>query len=451
MTAANFAARLGARTALVEKGRIGGDCTWTGCVPSKALLKAARVAHEARTASNFGIALPPPLTDMAEVKRYVTAAIRNVYQYETPEIFEQAGIRVIKGLARFVDPETLRVGDRLIKAKTFLITTGARPVAPPIRGLEKTPFINYEQIFDNERLPRTMSVIGAGPIGVEMAQAYQRLGSQVTLIDIELLPRDEPEAQEIILGILRDEGVSYLQGLATEVYQDGNHVVVDTPSGQSRSELLLVATGPSPNLKSLDLEKAGVRHSVAGIEVNDRLRTSADHIYAAGDVTGGHQFTHFAAWQAFQAVRNALLPGHSSGFTQTVPWVTYTDPEVAHIGLGEEEARERFGDSIRVYRQGMDRVDRAVCEDDTRGFLKVVTKSDGIILGATIVAARAGEVITELALAIERKLRFRDLASTIHPYPTYSSVVQQLAADVAVDQTLTGIQGKLIRGLSKLS
>ncbi len=450
ITAANFAAKLGARTALVEKDRIGGDCTWTGCVPSKALLKAAKVAHAARTAAHYGITVSPPIVDMVRVKQYVASAITKVYEYETPQTFEEAGVEVINAAAQFVDSQTMRAGDRLLKAKAFLITTGARAMVPPIPGLEKTRFITYERIFDIDRLPETMAIIGAGPIGVEMAQAYQRLGSQVTLIDVALLPREEPEARELILEVLRDEGVRYLEGLATAVRSDGNEVVIDTPSGQNRSELLLVATGRAPNLGALGLEKAGVRHSPKGIEVDDHLRTSVKHIYAAGDVTGGFQFTHFAAWQAFQAVRNALLPGHNSGFTLTVPWVTYTDPEVAHIGLTEAAAREQFGDAVRVYSRGMDHVDRAVCENDIRGFLKVVTTSDDVVLGATIVASRAGEVVTEFVVAMEKKLRLRDLAGTIHPYPTYSTAVGQLAADDAVDRTLAGTKGKLIRGISKL-
>ncbi len=450
ITAAKFAAKLGARTVLVEKGRIGGDCTWTGCVPSKALLKVAKVAHQSRIASRYGITVSAPTVDMARVRDYVTSAIENVYQFETPETFEQSGIEVISAPARFVDAGTIRAGDHVLKAKAFLITTGARPMVPPVAGLDQTPFITYEQIFDNQRLPRTMTIIGAGPIGVEMAQAYQRFGVRVTLIDIELLPREEPEARRIILETLQAEGVRYLEGLATKVYRGGDEVVIETASGQTRSELLLVATGRAPNVEGLGLEEAGVRYSTKGIEVDDRLRTNVAHIYAAGDVTGGYQFTHFAAWQAFQAVRNALLPGHSSGFTQNVPWVTYTDPEVAHIGLREEEARKRFPDAVHVHRHEMDHVDRAVCEDDTRGFLKVVTKSDDTILGATIVASRAGEVITEFVIAMDNKLRLSDLAGTIHPYPTYSTPVQQLGADVAVERALDGARGKVIRGISKL-
>ena len=323
-------------------------------------------------------------------------------------------------------------------------------MVPPIPGLEKTRFITYEQIFDSDRLPTTMAIIGGGPIGVEMAQAYQRLGSQVTVIDVALLPREEPESRGLILEVLQHEGVRYLEGLATQVRTDGSDVIIDTPSRQCRAKLLLVATGRAPNLAALDLEKAGVGHSPKGIEVDDQLRTSVKHIYAAGDVTGGFQFTHFAAWQAFQAIRNALLPGHRSGFTHAVPWVTYTDPEIAHIGLTEAEARLQFGKGVRVHRQEMSHVDRAICENDTQGFLKVVTASDDTVLGATIVASRAGEVITEFVIAIEKKLRLKDLAGTIRPYPTYSTAVAQLVTDVAVEQTLAGTQGRLIRGISKL-
>lgn len=451
LTAAGFAAQLGAKVALVEKNRIGGDCTWTGCVPSKALLKAAKIAHEARVAAHYGIITEPPRTEMAKVREYVRGAIQEVYQFETPEELKDQGIDVVMAEARFHDAATIQAGDRVLTSKYFLLCTGAHPFIPPLEGLSKTPYITYEQIFDNDTLPRSMIVIGAGPIGMEMAQAYQRLGANVTVVGERLLPKEESEVQEVMSRIFEREGLKFAWGRATSARQEGREIIITTDRGsEARGAMLLVAAGRRPTVKGLQLEKVGVSYSNKGIEVDDQLRTNIRNIYAAGDVVGGYQFTHFAGWQAFQAVRNALLPGSSSGFTEIVPWVTFTDPEVAHVGMTEPQARAKFGDNIKVSRWEMKKTDRAVCENDSDGFIKVTSKKDGTLLGATIVAGRAGEAITEFIVALKNNLKVADLAGAIHAYPTYSTAVQQLAADVAIDNLLSGTAGRVIRGLSKL-
>ncbi len=359
LTAAAFAAKIGARVALIEKDRIGGDCTWTGCVPSKALLKAARVAHEVRTSSRFGIAANPPVVDMTKVRAYVRQAIQQVYRFESPEELAKQGIDLIQGSGQFVDATNIRVGEQLIQAKTFLLTTGARPRIPPIAGLSEVPFVTYEKIFDNDRLPRSMIVVGAGPVGMEMAQAYQRLGAQVSLVADRLLPKDEPEVREVMQRVFEREGIRLVRGRARSARKDGDEIVVSTDGEEARGDLLLIACGRKPAVDGLDLENAGVIYSEEGVPVDDQLRTNVKNIYAAGDVTGGYQFTHFAGWQAFQAVRNALLPGSTSGLTDLVPWVTFTDPEVAHVGLTEDQARARFGESIQVRHWDISRTDRA--------------------------------------------------------------------------------------------
>jgi pyruvate/2-oxoglutarate dehydrogenase complex dihydrolipoamide dehydrogenase (E3) component len=341
------------------------------------------------------------MIEMSRVREYVQSAIREVYQYETPEELRRSGIDVITAPARFIDSHTVQAGERTLQAKTFLITTGAHAFIPPIPGLDQVPFITYEHIFENERLPRTMTVIGAGPIGMEMAQAYQRLGSQVTVIGEHVLPKDEAEAQDVMRKVFEREGVRFIFGRATAVRRDGSEIIspawdpsnprgrlrgvqsdperefiVSATGGETRCEMLLVASGRRATVHGLDLEKAGVRYSEKGIPVDDQLRTNVKHVYAAGDVIGRHQFTHFAGWQAFQAVRNALLPGHNSGFTEVVPWVTYTDPEVAHVGRTEIQAREEFGDSVDVQLWPMNKVDRAVCEND-RVIVRAELKGDG--------------------------------------------------------------------------
>lgn len=450
LTAANFATQLGATVALVEKNRIGGDCTWTGCIPSKALLKAAKVAHAVRNAARFGIAANPPVTDMARVRDYVRSAIDQVYRLETPAELQRKGIDVIEGAARFIDPHTIEVGTQRVFAKHFLIATGARPLIPAITGLADVPFVTYERIFDNETLPKNMLVIGGGPIGVELAQAHQRLGAQVTVVADEILPKDEPEARVVIRRVLEREGVRFVVGKASAATRRDAGIMLTVGQQELIGDYLLVAAGRTPNVAGLDLENAGVSFSPQGIAVDSQLRTNVKHIYAAGDVTGGYQFTHFAGWQAFQAVRNALLAGSSSGLTDLVPWVTFTDPEVAHIGLTEAQAKQRFGESAQVRRLEFNHTDRAVCEGDTEGFTKLVFKSDGTILGATMVAARAGEAITEIIVAIKNGLKIGDLAGAIHAYPTYSTAVQQLAAEISVDSLLSGPGGSLLKGLSKL-
>jgi pyruvate/2-oxoglutarate dehydrogenase complex dihydrolipoamide dehydrogenase (E3) component len=449
LVGARFAAQLGAKVALVEKNRIGGDCTWTGCVPSKALLKAAKVAHEVRTAVRYGVVTSPPTVNMCEVREYVRGAIQAVYRFETPEALAREGIDVVLGEARFLNDSAIAVGDRTIRSKAFLLTTGARPIVPQVTGLRDMPFITYEQLFENDALPKSLTIVGGGPIGMEMAQAYQRLGAQVTVISNHVLPKEDPDVQQLIQRILEREGVRFVSDKAKSARKDGDAIIVATDQQEARGDMLLIAVGRRPNIERLDLEKAGVEYSPHGVSVDDRLRTNVKHIYAAGDVTGSYQFTHYAGWQAFQAVRNALLPGSSSGVRNLVPRVTFTDPEVAHIGATEEQARTENGNRVCVYRRELRQVDRAVCENDLCGFLKIITKPDGAILGASIVSARAGEAIAEIIVAMKQRMKIGDLAGTIHPYPTYSTAVQQMAAEIAVQHQLSGTSGKLVRWLSK--
>lgn len=451
LTAAEFGAKLRVRVALVEKGPIGGDCTWTGCVPSKALLKVAKVAHHARTAADYGLCTGPVKADMAQVRQYVQQAISEVSQRETPVQLTQKGIDVISGTAQFLDPHTIQVGERILTAKKFIIASGAQPFIPPIPGLKDVAYQTYHQLFENDQLPERFMVIGAGPIGAEMAQAYQRLGSQVTLIDIGLLPNEEPEVATVMGQVFADEGIQFVAGLVTQVCQVGSEIVIQVKAQEFRADLLLVAVGRRPNVAGLGLEKAGVVATGQGIEVDDTLRTTTKHIYAIGDcVKGNYQFTHVAGWQGVQATRNALLPGNSrAGLSDVVAWTTFTDPEVAHVGLTEGQARETIGPTIVVSQWPMAHVDRAVCENDRQGFIKVVHTQNGRVLGATILAERAGELITEFTMAIKHKFKLLDMANVIHPYPTYSMGIMQLAGEVAVDHLLAGSLGRVARGLAK--
>ena len=451
LPAVEFAAKLGLNVALIEKDRIGGDCTWRGCVPSKALLKAAKVAHHARTAEQFGIMSTAPTVDMKAVRNYVRQAIASVYQYETPEHLAEAGITVHKGQAQFIDSNTIQVGERTIQAKKFLITTGASPRAPRIKGLENIDYLTYEQLFENDRLPNRLIVLGAGPVGVEMSQAYRRLGAQVTLIDRAILPEQDREAARVILKVFVTEGIRFVQGLAHSVSSNQGKIFVEVGSNTIEGDMLLVATGRKPNVSGLGLENAGVDYSEAGIKADSSLRTTTRNIYAAGDVLGGMQFSHLAGWQGFQAARNALLPGSERSNDKPIPFTIFTDPEVAHVGLTEEQAREQYGQNLRVAHLNLSRSDRAVCENSLEGFLKIMHKPGGKILGATIVADRAGESITEFVIAIEHGLKLDDLAETIHVYPSYSVDVMRLAADATMNKLVNGVSGNVVRRLAKFS
>ena len=450
LTAARFAAQLGARVVLVERDRIGGDCTWTGCVPSKSLIRVAKVAHEVRTAARFGVSASSPIVQMDVVRRYIDDKVRRIYTPTSPEALAREGIDVALGRAAFVDALTVRVGDRTLPGRRFLINTGASPVIPAVSGLDRVPYLTYQGIFDNGALPESLCVIGGGPLGLEIAQAYQRLGSQVTVIAKTLLPRDDPDAARVVRDVLEREGVRLVAARATAVRQEGSAAVVTADGCESRAGTLLVAAGRKPNVEGLALDRAGVVCSERGIPVDDRLRTNVKHIYAAGDVIGGEQFSHVAAWQAFQAARNALLPGSASGRPNPIAWTTFTDPEVAQVGLTEAAARQRFGDGVLIARWNLSRVDRAVCDDEQDGFVKIAATSGGVIVGATIVAARAGEMSGEMSVAIARRLKVGEIATALHAYPTYATALQQMTGDTAMHGWISSAQGRMVRRFSGL-
>jgi pyruvate/2-oxoglutarate dehydrogenase complex dihydrolipoamide dehydrogenase (E3) component len=304
-------------------------------------------------------------------------------------------------------------------------------------------------VFDLEAVPARLVIIGAGPVGMELAQAFQRLGSQVIVVGKQVLPRMDREAAALIETVLAREGVQFVEALATAVRLEGDEIVVQAGERAFGGDRLLVAAGRVPTVEGLDLERAGVHYTEAGIQVDRNLRTSAPHIYAAGDCVGSYQFTHFAGWQAFAAVRNALLPLAVKGFSDVVPWALFTDPEAAHVGLTESQAEYVYGTDVRVTRRDLGRVDRAVSDGQTDGFIKVVHTRAGKLLGATIVAPRAGEAITEFALALTLGLNAETLAKAIHVYPTYSSGGQLVLADIAVEKALNGPTGQLLKMLAR--
>ena len=456
LTAARFSAQLGQRVALVEKDRVGGDCTWTGCIPSKTLLKVARVAQEMRTAQRYGLTSSEPVIDFRSVMRHVRSSIDDVYRNESPEMLRAEGIDILLGQARFVDRRTLQVGegDIRLKARRFIIATGAKPLVPRIPGLETTPYLTYESVWNLKELPQRLIVVGAGPVGCELAQAFCRLGSRVTLLEgaERVLLQDEPEAADLVSNQLVRDGVDLrLSAMVQRVWQDSDGTHVEMEGNEVVGDALLLSIGRAPTVSDLDLETAGVAYDSTGIKVNSRLRTTQKRIFAAGDCIGGYQFTHYAAWQGFMAVRNAFMLSPINALLERVPWATFTDPEVAHVGLTEEQARARFGEETRVDHWPMSEVDRAIAEGDTSGFIKLVHRPNGRILGVTIVASRAGEMINEWSLAIDQGLKVRHLAESIHVYPTYSMATMQVAAKLRVDQILAGNYGRLVRGIARLA
>jgi len=449
LTAAGFAARVGAKVLLAAE-RLGGDCTWTGCIPSKGLIRAARLAHDGRLAGRIGIGSGEVKVDFPLVMAEVRAVIDRVYSHETPAALAKQGVEVALGPVRFVDAETVETEGRRIRGRSFVICTGATPHIPPVPGLAG---VSYESLFNLDRLPPSLVVVGGGATGVEMAQAFVRLGTQVTLIEgrASVLPDADPEACAVIQRQLEAEGVVlHLSSAVTGVAAVGARIRTEVGSSGVDADALLLAVGRRPRVAGLDLDRADVELERGAVRVDKHLRTTNARMYAAGDVTGGPQFTHYAGWQGFVAARNALLPGAQKGLRMNIPWAVFTDPEVAQAGLTEAEAREQHGD-IKVHRMKLDRVDRAQTEDQLDGFLKLVLKADGKLLGATVVSRAAGETINELALAVDRGLAVSDLASTIHAYPTFGFAVQQLAAQAAFEAAATGVRGRALRALRRLA
>ena len=453
LTAARFGTRLGARVALIEASRVGGDCTWTGCVPSKALLHAAKVAHTVRNASRYGITAKDQHVDFGAVMGRVKGAVNEVYAQESPETLRAEGVDVLEGRAEFQDARTLAVGNQEVSARRFLLCTGAAPLVPPIPGLEGTPYLTYETFWDLGALLDRLVVMGGGPIGCELAQACQRLGSHVTLVEAadRVLPNDEPEASQVVAQALRRDGICLRLSSPVESVGRGGHghcVQIDAGGGSIKGDAVLVAVGRRARVDGLGLDRAGIEHSARGIAVDDYLRTSVKHIYAAGDCAGGYQFTHYAGFQGAMAVRNMLLPGRSRARPLHPPWATFTDPEVAHAGYTEEQARQRFGDKVRVSLLPMAHVDRAVTEDATAGFIKVVQRSNGKTLGATAVGQRAAETLQAWTLAGDNGLKMADVARTMQAYPSLATGNQQVAWDAYLDGLTTGLTGKLVRWLA---
>lgn len=428
------AARLQAKAALVEKFKMGGDCLNTGCVPSKAILRSAKLAHDLSNAKRFGLPQTVPTVSLHEILASVRRVQKEIEPHDSVERFESLGVAIYEGSFRFLSPYEISDGTTRLKAKRFVIATGSKPFVPAIPGLDKIPYLTSDHVWDLKELPARLVVLGGGPIGVELAQAFARLGSRVTIVEMleRLLAGEDPEASKLLQEALTEEGVAVLTGhRAMQVDKGKKGFELTCAEGSVLKKIsfdqILVAVGRSPNVEGLALEKANVAYSSKrGIAVDSYLRTSAKHIYACGDVCGPYPFAHMADFQARLILRNAFFPGKVNADYRVVPWSTFTDPEIARVGFTEAEAKEN-NIPHDIYTCAMKDLDRAVCDREAKGFIKVLTaRGKDQILGATLVGTRAGEMIPPFIQAMHLKTGLKKLSSLISIYPTLAEGTKRI-------------------------
>jgi len=467
LTASGMAASFGVKTALIEAKKLGGDCTWYGCVPSKALLKSAKIANVMRTSKKYGIEVDSFSVNFNKVIDRLHKIRQEIYNdADDPEIYRKMGVDVIFGKASFISEHEIELvsenGNKRLSAKYFVIATGSAPVVPPIKGINDIVFLTNENIFDLEKLPQSLIVVGAGPIGIEMSQAFKRLGSEVTVIDFQdtILFRDDQELVPILKDKLISEGVRFCLHSGVDAFKKtAKGISVECIDNKTKkrftlsAEKVLISVGRKANIDSLNLEKINVAANKHGVIVNSKCRTNLKHIYSCGDVAGRAQFTHYAEHMVKIAITNMILKFPMKLNEINIPWCTYSDPEVAHVGMTESQLIQK-GISFEVYKFPYNKIDRALAESTTEGWIKVLAKeSSGKIYGVSIVGEMAGDLISEFALAIKNGVTLRKIADTIHPYPTYGLgnrraadqwyVRKQSVSFVKVLQKLFGYRGQL--------
>lgn len=433
LSMAAIARAFGQTVVLIEKAKMGGDCLNYGCVPSKAMIAAGKAAHNGKTASFFGVEFTKPKIDYQKVHDHIHDVIAQIEPNDSVERFEALGVHVIEAAACFEDEQTVLAGDYKIRAYRTIICTGSSAYIPPIKGLQNTPYLTNETIFDLKEQPDHLIVLGGGPIGLELAQAQVRLGAKVTVVERgKPLAKEDAELSEIVIDALTQEGVEFLdQAEVQQVRKEQKSIIVTLEKEGEEQELvashLLIATGRKANLDGLSLDKADIEHSQTGIKVDAKLRTSNRKVYAIGDVTGGFQFTHVANYHAGIAFGGIFFKSPGKVNNDIIPWVTYTDPELAHVGLTESQAKKRYGAAIRVLKWHYEENDRARADRKIQGVVKIVLGRKGKILGASIVGANAGELIQMWVLAISNDLKIAAFRKMISPYPTLSEVNKRAA------------------------
>ena len=461
LSVAAGAVQMGARVVLVEKGLMGGDCLNYGCVPSKALIAAAKHAQAHRTGAPFGVAPHEPEVDFAAVNAHVRSVIAAIEPHDSQERFEGLGVDVIRAAGEFISETELRAGGRIITARRFVVAAGSRPFVPPIPGLASVPYLTNETLFDLTERPETLIIIGGGPIGMEMAQAHRRLGSKVVVIEAAAaLGKDDPDLAKVVLDQLRQEGVEIREGakVVKAASRDGGVLVMVEEADGAQTEVagshLLIATGRAPNTDGLGLEAAGVEYDRRGIKVDARLRSTNKKIFAIGDIAGegagGLQFTHVAGYHAGVVIRNALFRWPAKAETKHIPWVTYTDPELAHVGWTEAQARAEIGDKVQVVEWPFKDNDRAQAERQTQGRIKAVLDRSGRIHGASIVGPQAGELIQTWALALSKGLKIKDLTGMVASYPTLGEVSKRAAGQFYAPKLFSDRTRWIVRLLLRL-
>ena len=458
LSVAAGAAQMGADVVLFERAEMGGDCLNTGCVPSKALLEAAKIAKIASNGMpSMGISAGPAQIDFAAVKAHVRDVIAGIAPHDSEERFRGLGVNVIKAEAQFTSPDSVTAihdGQPIsVTAKYFVVATGSHPVAPPISGLDAVPYYTNETIFALNEKPEHLIIIGGGPIGIEMAQAHRRLGCQVTVLEaFAIMGRDDPDLVGRLMTKMTDEGIRLIeQARITSITKKGDTITLDIGDGDSiEGTHLLVAAGRKPNIDALNLEAANIKYNARGIETDDRLRASNKRVFAIGDVAGRHQFTHIAGYHAGIIIRNMLfkLPAKLRG--DAIPWVTYTDPELAQTGLTWTEAVAKFGaGNVRRTDWELRENDRARAARRTEGIIRVISDNKGKILGASILAPNAGELIHSWTLALHSRLKMTAMAGAIAPYPSWSEASKRAAGAFFTDRLFSARTKKLVRFLLK--
>lgn len=453
LSVAAGAAQLGAETVLVEAGAMGGDCLNYGCIPSKALLAAAKAATQHRQAAGFGVTFDPPRIDLSRVQAHIKETIAAIAPHDSVERFEGLGVTVVKSWAKFVDDRTVEAGDVRIQARRFVLATGSSAFIPPIPGIDQVPYLTNETVFDHVADIRDLIVLGGGPIGVELAQGFARLGAKVQLVEMaRLLPRDDVQAVELVRASLLRDGIALHEGsAASELQRAGDRVrlAIRTAGGAPHwieGGHLLVAVGRKPRVDNLGLEQAGIAATPKGIAVDAGLRTANRRVYAIGDCNGGPAFTHVAGHQAGLVIRSALFRLPVRFDARALPWVTYSDPELAQVGLTEEAARRTHGDVVVTHQPAAGN-DRARTERQEEGFLKLISDRRGRVLGVTIVGIQAGELLAPWCLALARGLKLSALAGPMLPYPTLSELGKRAAGQFYASRLFSPTTRRLVRVL----
>jgi pyruvate/2-oxoglutarate dehydrogenase complex dihydrolipoamide dehydrogenase (E3) component len=451
LSVASGAAQLGLKVVLFERGEMGGDCLNYGCVPSKALISAAKAAHEAATATRLGVRAAPTV-DFGRVMNHVRGVIAAIAPHDSQERFERLGVMVIRNAASFADRRTVEGDDVRVSARNIVVATGSRPRTPQIEGLEATPYLTNETIFTLDELPRRLIVLGGGPVGLELGQAFRRLGSEVVVVvQAQPLMREDRDLAAIVMAQIKADGVEVLAGADTgRAWSTGTSVglslTVDGVSHEVEGSHLLVAVGRSANLEGLNLDRAGVAADARGIVTDRSLRSVSNRaVFAVGDVAGREAFTHAAGAHGSLVIRKALFAQPVDADALLIPRVTYTDPEIAAVGLTEAQARTAHGDKVRVVSSGFDGNDRAQAEGDTRGVAKLVLDRRGRLLGAAIVGRQAGDLIQPWILAMTAKLRVQTMTSMIAPYPTRGEINKRVAGEVFAPLLFSKTTRRLVR------